>query len=117
MAGKQRSRRTKVACALFLLVVGIINAAAQQTDASPDAQGSSAVEGSPSPAPQTDTSSSHPAPSTLSEACKDRLQKLQFSSNLPLVLIQLQNVNQVAGATAAQLQLLAKGMHSSWGLL
>jgi hypothetical protein len=115
MAGKQRKRRTKVVCALFLLVVGIISAAAQQTNSSPDAQGSSAVEGSPSPAPETDTSSSSPAPSALSEACKDRLQKLQFSSNLPVVLIQLQNVNQVARATAAQLQLLAKGMHSSSG--
>lgn len=116
MAGKQRKRLTKVVCALFLLVVGIISAAAQQTNSpSPDAQGSSAVEGSPSPAPETDTSSSSPAPSALSEACKDRLQKLQFSSNLPVVLIQLQNVNQVARATAAQLQLLAKGMHSSSG--
>lgn len=39
------------------------------------------------------------------------LQSLGFKSNLPIVVIQLVNTSQVAGASAAQLQLLAKGPH------
>lgn len=45
-----------------------------------------------------------------SPACQAKLEQLNFSSNLPVVMIQLSNLSQVA-ATAAQLQLLAKGPH------
>jgi hypothetical protein len=43
-------------------------------------------------------------PVSPSAACQQRLQQLNFQSNLPVVLVQLQNTDQIAGATAAELQ-------------
>jgi hypothetical protein len=66
-------------------------------------------------APATAVAEPAPAGATnsgsASAACQQRLQQFSFQSNLPVVLIQLQNTDQVAGATAAELQLMVKGPH------
>jgi hypothetical protein len=47
----------------------------------------------------------------LSAACQAKLQQLNLSGNLPVVLIQLVNTSQAGPVSAAALQLLAKGPH------
>jgi hypothetical protein len=47
----------------------------------------------------------------VSPECQARLQQLGISSNLPVVMIQLMNTDQVVGVTAAQRQLQDKGPH------
>jgi hypothetical protein len=93
--------------AVMLLSLLVLTAAqdngntAEPVGAAPASAPAAAVASDASPA----APSSPPSP-----ACQAKLEQLQFSGNLPVVMIQLSNLNQVA-ATAAELQLLAKGPH------
>jgi hypothetical protein len=96
----RKLRRFSWALALSAACVLSFHAAAQESRVSP---------GSPPTANNAASASSAPSPASssnsLSQACQQRLKQVEFQSNIPVMMIQIA----AAPATAAELQLLAKG--------
>jgi hypothetical protein len=96
------SKRFSWALTLTVVCIFSFHAAAQESRVSLGSAltANDAATASPAPSPASSSSS-------LSQECQQRLQQLELQSNMPVVMIQIAAAP--AGATAAELQLLAKG--------
>lgn len=107
MAPARRSCSRFLLATFVFLVFCIASITAQD-----DSSGSTAAS---SPENSSGSNSAPPpsSPPSLSAECTQKLSQLGFeqSRDMPVVLIQLANTSQVAAASAAELQLLAKGPH------